>query len=921
MGGGMVDGWAGAPAGLFRALLDVDRRLAAVGSMPELLQEAMQRLTEVSGIDGAVGWMPAAAEPDTLEVAYHAGVGADVARACARIPLSDPAWAACAVVRAWRERRIELIADIRAFPGVTPGQRAAAASGLRAVAALPLVSAENIQGVLSLYSRRAGFFGADTVPEWIGDLRAILAQGQEGVTRRKGEGRLERVHALYEALLAEGELSLTARDEDGLLREACRGLVASGLFGAAWIARPVFLAGELQRLRCLAVSGVGNTALLDLHLDMPQMGRDTPCAGQRAWRAGAVEADENWLQGFHKSSLHRLYRQADWHSLVAFPIMRGGKPWALCELVAGRATELDSSVTRFLARVGGLIGHALDEMDLKLRLEEARRDALHLAHHDVLTGLPNRLALESHLQRALARTDRGEDLLAVGLLDLDDFKLVNDNFGHSAGDGLLRTVAARLTGVIRETDYIARLGGDEFAIVLERIESWDALESTLRRIREAIEAPVRLGDGGETSVRASLGYTVYPLDEGEGETLLRHADLALYQVKADKLRRAVWHRHYEAAWDERLTERIRWQSGVPGLLERGLEVHYQPVLEMASGRIIKLEALARIRDGDRVLLPTEFFPGLLSSDLRRMSLEVCDRALAQARAWVAQGVDVQVAVNFLPEHVMDATLRQELEALLARHDVAPDRLMLEVLEHGDFLSLEVARERLLALKALGVSLALDDLGSAYASLLRLKELPFDEVKLDQAFVRSIGRRPRDLRFVDSILSLARALEVSFVVEGVEDADVLDALRILDVPAVQGFAVSAPLPPEELGALLAGQQIALPPVELQPGRYMAVYAAMMRWVDVTIGTLELSPERLNSEALVPEEHGPISIALADDEHLRALHLEQHRLVSELSRCRERENLLPGIRRLRKLGQEMLASIERRMAGSEPGDQRM
>lgn len=894
------------------ALLDIDRLVVEVESPTELLKQVIDRLIEVRGVAGAAVWMPQAGTDAVLRLVHGSGRGVVGYLVGSEIRVDASPLGQGPGGQAWRARRVRVIADCRTAPEMMPWRDVVQASGLIAIASLPLMAGGAAQGILSLYSHTSGFFGTAFPPIWLDHLANVLGLALDHLQRRESEHtqqrRIQCVQALYRALLAEDELTLGGLDESHLLSEACRRLVASGLFHTAWIGRPMRHAGEFKGLRRLAASGVENPALLDIHLDLPHSGNEQNFPCQRAWRSGRAEIERNWPAGSISAPMRRLYDRYDWRMLIALPLRRGGKLWAVCEVVAGEEGEFSEEILHLLTRIASLIGHALDEIDLKHRLEDARRDALHLAHHDALTGLPNRLAIEEHLPHALARTDRNETLLGVGMLDLDDFKPINDKFGHEAGDELLKTLATRVRSALRETDYVARLGGDEFALVLEGIESWDSLERALARLQQAIEAPMALPDGTYVAMRASLGYTVYPLDEVEADTLLRHADLALYQVKADKSRRVAWHRHYEAAWDIRLTERLRQQHGVSGLIERGLEVHFQPVIDLRSGRITKLEALARLRNGSRLLSPIEFLGDLLPSELRRLSLAVCDRALEQSRAWSEIGLEVKVAVNFLPEHMMDPLLSREIGELLDRHGVAPGKLVLEVLEQGDFLSLASARERLLDFKALGVSLSLDDLGSAYASLLRLKELPFDEVKLDQAFIRGIGRRPRDLRFVVSVMTLARALDVDFVVEGVEDPEVLEALRILDVPAVQGFALSTAVSAADIPALLVRRWPTSLPLEIKPGHNLAAYAAMMQWSDVTIGMLELSPERLDAEVMGDYANCPMHAVFAHDELLDRLHREQHLLGAELARCTDRQGLAQGIRRLRKLSQDILYHIE-------------
>ena len=498
-------------------------------------------------------------------------------------------------------------------------------------------------------------------------------------------------------------------------------------------------------------------------------------------------------------------------------------------LLMGRAWPLPEDFLRDLAGVAEHLGRAClacrDYEQHVVAEARLRRQAT----HDPLTGLPNRDALAAHMAEAIARAARHEKLLAVALLDLDDFKPVNDTHGHAMGDVLLQEVGRRLEDRLRGTDLVARLGGDEFVLVFEDLAHVDDLEAALARVGEAIHAPFVLPNGASVSVGCSAGVTIYPLDEADPDGLLRHADQALYAVKTKKTGRE---RYWQCFHPGELvsSRRLREQ------LARDAVAYFQPVLSLREGRLIGVEALARIRDGERVLAPAEFLYLLGRGERCELSLLMLGQGLALLKRLDDAGVELELdlAVNMEPEALVDRAFLGRFLELLAQAGMPPRRVVLEILEDGDFLSLPAARECLGTLKAAGVRIALDDVGSAYSSLLRLKELPVDKIKLDQGFVRDLHESPGNLVFVQSIQSLARGLDAQLVVEGVETEAILDAMVALDVEAVQGYAIARPMPAADMAAWVEAWR---PPALLgarHPTSLLGAYAAHLQRRALTDG---------------------------------------------------------------------------------------
>ena len=504
----------------------------------------------------------------------------------------------------------------------------------------------------------------------------------------------------------------------------------------------------------------------------------------------------------------------------------------------------------------------------------------HQAHYDELTGLPNRRALDEEMDRAMARAVRHDSLLAVAMLDLDDFKPVNDTYGHEAGDQLLKHVARQLQEVLRETDFVARLGGDEFVLLVENLNNLGDLDQLLTKVQETVGAHTTLHNGESVQVTASMGVALYPFGDVEtGDQLLRYADHALYESKARKVNR-------EHAWVLFGEEtRSTWRRPAQQLLDEGaLEVWYQPILDNRVRKVVGVEALARLRDPQgKLWLPAEFLPQFQVDDLFKLSRKTLERALADLPILDAQGWSLWVSVNVDPSTVSQSCI-DCLRETFARSVIDPSRVTLEILEGGDFLEQRAAVDYLFEIKALGVHLALDDVGSAYASLLRLKDLPIDKIKLDQGFVRTLEGRPQDLPFVAAIQDLAAGLGVTLVVEGVETDDILDAVTVMGVQFLQGYAIAKPMPLAELRKFLTQHQ----PSHHSPhptglyGLYVAQFAHHNFLKKAILQIPRLMDRMTLADAAICPIHADLyRLGFDQDSPLLRLHQEYHQAVAAMA----------------------------------------
>jgi diguanylate cyclase (GGDEF)-like protein len=422
------------------------------------------------------------------------------------------------------------------------------------------------------------------------------------------------------------------------------------------------------------------------------------------------------------------------------------------------------------------------------RLAEVRR----LASTDELTGLPNRRHFHRRVRDAIARARASGDGLALLLIDLDRFKELNDALGHHAGDVVLEQIGPRLRTVLRTDDELARLGGDEFAVLLRGA---GGVETVAERLGAALDEHFAV-DGIHVRIGGSIGIALYPEHGVEPETLLQHADVAMYQAKAARSGHAFYARERDRHTRDRLeliTE-LRDAIGTDQLV-----LHYQPKLELRSGAVRELEALVRWQHPTRGLLPPGEFVPLAEQTgvMRALTEHVLDTALAQCARWQTAGLELTVAVNVSSATLLDDNWAASVGERLDAHGVAPERLRIEITEDAIMLDPQRSLAAVRSLAAGGVRVSLDDFGTGYSSLALLKQLPVDELKIDRGFVRDALRDDADAAIVMTAIDLGRRLGISVVAEGVEDAATLARLSGWGADTAQGFFISRPVPADEI----------------------------------------------------------------------------------------------------------------------------
>jgi diguanylate cyclase (GGDEF)-like protein/PAS domain S-box-containing protein len=516
------------------------------------------------------------------------------------------------------------------------------------------------------------------------------------------------------------------------------------------------------------------------------------CARLLAWGDGTELLGRSWREVHDPEEADRLEREG-------FACARGGQAWR-GDATARRHDGVHVPLEMVIVPLGeGRVALALRDVSGERRAAEGLRG---LVYRDPLTGLPNRRLFEDRLAMALAQAHRYRHRLAVIFLDLDHFKQVNDTLGHAAGDALLRAVSERLAESVREGDTVARLAGDEFTLLLPGVHYAEDLAAISRKLVEALRQPFEI-EGHTVCVTASGGISLYPEDGEEGEALLKSADAAMYRAKE---RGRDNFQLFSPAMAEKATERRALEESLRSALARKeMTIHYQPCLELATGRVVGMEALLRWRRPELgVLEPKDFialadFTGVMLS----VGPWVLETACRQAREWQRRGSrGLRLMVNLSAHELQQGDLVVHVEKALAASGLDPNTLHLEVPEGYAMQDLDRAVGTLRALRSVGVHLSIDGFGAGFSSLAHLRRLPVDALKIDLSFVRGATTDLDDASVVTAVIAVAHSLGLRVVALGVETEAQVTLLRSLRCDEVQGYLWSPPVPPDQCERMLA-----------------------------------------------------------------------------------------------------------------------
>ena len=645
---------------------------------------------------------------------------------------------------------------------------------------------------------------------------AAFVVGLDGTLLASGDARIPSAEALWYPL-DEGREKGIIRVGDRLALAAASPVEAPDLIGWLVLAQPLDRA-ELERLAQLAA----------IDVEAQVASADRLPAWMTEARQGEVferEADERFL--YQLTAIPALEEGLEprlilRHSLSASLAEYAGLQYLLAALALGAIAlvvvlswRVARTVTRPLQKLDeatrmigegrevALTADTDDEIgrlttsfnSMVAAIEERERRIIHVGLHDGLTNLPNRKLFVEQLEQALARLPDDERLMVV-YVDLDDFKVVNDTLGHPAGDGLLREVAGYLRTALPEAT-IARLGGDEFAILMQDIDQGESLAALADRIQACFQRTVTL-DGQQADCSASLGIAVAPGDGADGITLMKNADLALYRAKGEG--KSTYH-FFEPALDEEARRRRQMELDLRlALREGGFELYFQPLYSLTEERLQGFEALIRWPHPELGMIsPLDFIP---LAEETGLIVPIGDWVIREACHQAAQWPDdLSVAVNVSPKQFATPGLSQTILQALAASGLPPQRLELEITESIFIANVEKTLSALHGLRDLGVRIALDDFGTGYSSLSYLRSFPFDKVKIDRSFVEDLSKGGNAHAVIRAITTLADALGMDTLAEGVEEQDQLDVLRQEGCRFIQGFLFSRPVPAGEVVALL------------------------------------------------------------------------------------------------------------------------
>ncbi|MGF1602477.1 MAG: EAL domain-containing protein [Thermosynechococcaceae cyanobacterium] len=503
-------------------------------------------------------------------------------------------------------------------------------------------------------------------------------------------------------------------------------------------------------------------------------------------------AIRDYIQALPEVEQHVL-AQDDITSLIVVPIITNDDFWGFIELdsclEAHAWSEQEESIASTLAT------------SISAALQRQQKDEIiqQQAFHDALTGLPNRILFTDRLNLALADAQRSQQNLAVMFMDLDRFKTINDTLGHSAGDALLQEVANRVKGCLRESDTVARWGGDEFTLLLPHIDHVEDATGTAQRILEAFKEVILL-EGHEVYVNTSIGIAFYPSDGKEGETLLQNADIALYQAK--ERGRGIY-QLYNRVMNSEASEQFVLRNSLRHALDRQeFLLHYQPQIDLASGKILGTEALLRWQHPEKGLIsPATFIPLAEETGLIiEIGEWVLRTACQQAVDWQRAGFyPFAIAVNLSARQFYEPNLVEMIASILQETQLDPQSLELEITESIAIKNIDVTLDILHQLQDMGIRIAMDDFGTGYSSLNYLTQLPLDTLKIDRSFMQNLKPGTKELEIINAVIALGRGLDLLVIAEGIDRPEQLDLLRSLNCPIVQGYLTGRPVPAHEIEA--------------------------------------------------------------------------------------------------------------------------
>ncbi|MBS1155462.1 MAG: hypothetical protein H6R07_1386 [Proteobacteria bacterium] len=619
------------------------------------------------------------------------------------------------------------------------------------------------------------------------------------ITERKHAEQNQHRLARAFRLLSECNTALVhAQSEQGLLGEICRLVVETGSYQAAWVS---FAENDPDKsVRLVAQSGFELGYLSSANITWADTPRGQGPTGT-AIRTGQTVVDQNCPKNPRMDPWREAITRNGFQSGIGLPLVCKNQVWGALCIYSKELNAFNPEEVGLLEELASNLAYGIEALRIHAEHQEAEKKLAFLAYHDPLTGIPNRLLLRDRFDQALALANRERFGAALFYLDLDNFKLINDSLGDSYGDRLLVQVAERLKTCIRDTDTISRQNGDEFIILLNNVRNPGIIEAIAENITDSFSEPFHL-DEHSVNTSISIGISLFPNDGKQLDGLLKNANVALYHAK--EAGRNTY-RFFSEKMNIDALQHMQLQGQLRNALKKQeLLLHYQPQIDIASGRIIGAEALLRWQHPEQGLIaPAKFIPLAERSGLIIPIGEwVLNEACRQAQAWsrIHHLPPMIIAVNLSALQFKRGNLLETVTRALVRSGLPASQLELELTESILLQDMEMVMKTLGGLKAIGVKLSIDDFGTGYSSLSYLQRLDVDKLKIDQSFVRDLMEDADDASIVKAIIQLGQTLQLTTIAEGVETVAQLDILKNNRCDQYQGYLFSRPLPAEEFASL-------------------------------------------------------------------------------------------------------------------------
>ncbi|WP_287033595.1 EAL domain-containing protein [Methylophilus sp.] len=631
----------------------------------------------------------------------------------------------------------------------------------------------------------------------IGEISGVLCILRDITQQKHSEKTLLTLNRSLRLLSSCNQTLIHAENEQQLLNDVCQLVIESGGYPLAWVGYPDH--GSYQPLRIAAIAGEGltNSTTVALEQKTPEIS-----LAVKAFQSGRVEIIQDYPNAALLNNLGEMASREGLLSCIALPLKVTKKTIGVITIYASRTHAFSNEEVTLLDELANDLAFGIQSLRIRAEHREAETKLEYLAHHDPLTGLPNRLLLRKSFEQCIHQANKRDYGLAMLFLDMDNFKEINDSFGHAIGDALLIAVVRRLKSILSDACILSREGGDEFVLLINNTQASDIPTQTAQQILNAMQEPFEVS-GNTLHASFSIGISLYPNDGKDFETLRKNADAALYLAK-DCGRNT--YRFFVSQMNADAQKRMRIQTDLHTALKNNeFLLHYQPQIRLCDGRISGIEALIRWQNADgQMLPPCEFIPIAEQSGLIiQMGEWVLREACRQLAAWHQQGqTRLVVAVNLSSHQFRHGNIVETISAALHDFGLQPQCLELELTESILIQDTESVISTLHTLKQIGVKLAIDDFGTGYSSLSYLKQLSVDKLKIDKSFIRDLHQDKDSAEIVRAIIQLGHILQLTVVAEGVETQEQLAFLTHCQCDQIQGYLFSRPVAAENILEILA-----------------------------------------------------------------------------------------------------------------------